>query len=89
LEKDWVMEKGILPFEGEAFTNEAIFRLVEGKKNEKKNREVEEGKKRECSKSRRTSERVWGLRVSERSLPDPTGQNRSSRFDFEARRVEK
>ena len=38
------MEKGILPFEGEAFSNEAIFRLVEGKKNEKKNREVEEGK---------------------------------------------
>ena len=44
MEKDWVMEKGILPFEGEAFSKEAIFRLVEGKKNEKKNREVEEGK---------------------------------------------
>ena len=38
LEKDWVMEKGILPFEGEAFSNEAILRLVEGKKNEKKNK---------------------------------------------------
>jgi hypothetical protein len=44
LEKHSVMEKGIIPFESETFPDEATFRLVEGKKNHKKNRDVEEGK---------------------------------------------
>ena len=44
LEKHSVMEKGIIPFESEAFPDEATFRLIKGKKNQKKNREVEEGK---------------------------------------------